>query len=294
MQFRPRRSVLYMPGSNARALEKAKSLAADVLIFDLEDSVAPESKANARDQVVAASLSGAYGKREVVIRANGLATPWGEADLKAAAKSGADAVLLPKVQSPADLAAVRLILEAAGADRGLVLWAMMETPTAIIDANVIAAAAGHVIPLTAFVLGTNDLAKETDASLGGSRVGMLGWLSTCVAAARAHGLEVIDGVYNEIGNEAGLRAELEQGKLLGMNGKTLIHPNQIAPTNEIFSPPADEVEWARKIIAVFDLPENSGKGVVNLDGKMVERLHADMARRTVVIADAIKELEDTV
>jgi citrate lyase subunit beta/citryl-CoA lyase len=291
MQFRPRRSVLYMPGSNARALEKARTLPADVLIFDLEDSVAPDAKDAARDQLAAAVRDGGYGKREIVIRVNALAAPWGEADLKMAARAGVDAVLLPKVETTQDIAAARLVLRAAGADNGLGLWAMMETPGAMLDAGKIAATRRGSAELQAFVLGTNDLAKETGAALGQGRTGMLAWLSACVAAAKAHGLDVIDGVYNAIGDDTGLRAELEQGRALGMNGKTLIHPSQIGPCNAVFTPPADEIEWARKIIAAFALPENSEKGVLSMDGKMVERLHADMARRTVAIADAIAERE---
>jgi citrate lyase subunit beta / citryl-CoA lyase len=286
--IRPRRSVLYMPGSNARALEKARGLAADGIIIDLEDAVAPDAKDGARDQAVAGVKAGGYGRREVVIRANGLATPWGEADLKAAAASGTDAVLLPKVQSPADLQAARSILAATGARPDLALWAMMETPLGILNAAQIAAA-GPVdpFPLTAFVMGTNDLAKETRASLDGGRIGMLSWLSACIAAARAYGIEVLDGVFNSIGDEAGFRAECEQGRLLGMDGKTLVHPNQIAPCNAVFSPAAEEVAWAQKIIAAFALPENAGKGVIMVEGRMAEIMHADMARRTVGIAEAI-------
>jgi len=280
-----------MPGSNARALEKAKTLPADALIFDLEDSVAPDAKDAARDQLAAAVRDGGYGKREIVIRVNALATPWGEADLKMAARAAGDAVLLPKVETPEDIAAARLVLRAAGAGDGLTLWAMMETPRAMLHADRIAATRQGQFQLEAFVLGTNDLAKETGATLGQGRTGMLAWLSACVAAAKARGLDVIDGVYNAIGDEAGLRAELEQGRALGMNGKTLIHPSQIGPCNEVFTPLADEVAWARKIIAAFALPDNAGKGVLSLEGKMVERLHAEMARRTVTIADAIAERE---
>jgi citrate lyase subunit beta/citryl-CoA lyase len=286
--IRPRRSVLYMPGSNARALEKARGLPADGIIIDLEDAVAPDGKAAAREQAVSAVKAGGYGRREVVIRANGLGTPWGEADLKAAASSGADAVLLPKVQSAADLQRVRAMLTASGAPAGLALWAMMETPLAILNGAEIAAA-GPVdpFPLTVLVMGTNDLAKETRASLDGGRVGMLSWLSTCIAAARAYGIEVLDGVYNSIGDEAGFRAECEQGRLLGMDGKTLVHPSQIAPCNEVFSPAAEEIAWAKKIIDAFALPENAGKGVIMVEGRMAEIMHADMARRTVGIAEAI-------
>lgn len=286
--IRPRRSVLYMPASNARALEKAKTLDADALIFDLEDAVAPDAKDAARAQAVAAAKAGGYGRREIIIRVNAIGTPWGDADLAAAATSGADAILLPKVQSPIDFALPRVLLQAAGAPPSLPLWAMMETPLAIVGAAGIAVEAQATPhPLTVFVMGTNDLAKETRASLGGDRAAMISWLSTCVIAARAYGVDVIDGVFNTIGDEAGLRAECAQGRLLGMDGKTLIHPGQIAPCNEAFSPSPQEVEWSRKVIAAFAAPENAGKGVLSVEGRMVELLHAEMARRVVAIADAI-------
>jgi citrate lyase subunit beta / citryl-CoA lyase len=286
--IRPHRSVLYMPGSNARALEKARGLPADGIIIDLEDAVAPDAKASAREQTVSAVKVGRYGRREVVIRVNGLGTPWGEADLRAAATSGADAVLLPKVQSADDLQRARSVLAGYGARPGVALWAMMETPLAILKAAEIAAAGpADPFPLTVLVMGTNDLAKETRASLDGGRVGMLSWLSTCIAAARAYGIEVLDGVYNSIGDEAGFRAECEQGRLLGMDGKTLVHPSQIAPCNAVFSPAAEEIAWAKKIIDAFALPENAGKGVIMVEGRMAEIMHADMARRTVGIAEAI-------
>jgi citrate lyase subunit beta/citryl-CoA lyase len=277
-----------MPGSNARALEKARGLPADGIIIDLEDAVAPDAKASAREQTVSAVKVGRYGRREVVIRVNGLGTPWGEADLRAAATSGADAVLLPKVQSADDLQRARSVLAGYGARPGVALWAMMETPLAILKAAEIAAAGpADPFPLTVLVMGTNDLAKETRASLDGGRVGMLSWLSTCIAAARAYGIEVLDGVYNSIGDEAGFRAECEQGRLLGMDGKTLVHPSQIAPCNAVFSPAAEEIAWAKKIIDAFALPENAGKGVIMVEGRMAEIMHADMARRTVGIAEAI-------
>ncbi len=291
MPIRPRRSVLYMPGSNARALEKAKTLPADALVLDLEDAVAPDAKAAAREQVVAAIKADGYGKREIAIRINALTTLWGEVDLKAAANAGADAILIPKVQGPGDLEAVRSLLRREGIAPTQALWAMMETPLAILNATAIAAAGPAEYPLRVLVMGTNDLAKETRVPLGGTRLGMLGWLSACVTAGHAYGIDVLDGVYNGIGDEAGLRAELEQGRLLGMDGKTLIHPSQIGPCNETFSPHTEDVEWARKIISAFELPENSAKGVLNLDGRMVERLHAEMAKRTVTIADMIAERE---
>jgi citrate lyase subunit beta / citryl-CoA lyase len=290
MRIRPRRSVLYMPGSNARALEKAKTLPADCLILDLEDAVAPDAKTGARDQAVAAVKGGGYGSRELIIRINGLATPWGADDLKAAAGAGADAILIPKVQSEHDLEEARQALWRADAPSGLALWAMMETPLAILNAKTIAADAANARhPLTAFVMGTNDLAKETRAALGGDRLPMITWLSITIAAGRAFGVEIIDGVYNSIGDEAGLRAECAQGRALGMDGKTLIHPNQVGPCNEAFSPSADEVAWARKIIEAFALPENQGKGAISVEGRMVELLHAEMAKRTVAIADAIAD-----
>lgn len=291
MVIRPRRSVLYMPASNVRALEKAKTLAADALIFDLEDAVAPDAKETARAQAIAAVNAGGYGRREVAVRVNSLGTPWGEADLKAAAGAGADAILIPKVETEEGLEAVRYVLRAAGAPVTQPLWAMLETPIAMLNAPAIAAAAAGDYPLTVFVMGTNDLSKETRASLAGGRIAMLSWLSGCILAARAYGIEVIDGVFNAIGDDEGFRAELEQGRLLGMDGKTLIHPSQIEPCNAVFSPRAEDVDWARKIIAAFALPENAGKGVLNLDGRMVELLHAEMAKRTVAIADSIADQE---
>ena len=291
MKIRPRRSVLYIPGSNMRALEKGKTLPADALVLDLEDAVAPDVKEQAREQLIAAVVAGGYGKREIVIRVNGLHTPWGQDDLKAAAKAGADAILLPKVQTPGDVEAVRSILRNENAPVSQALWAMMETPLAVLNAIAITSAGPGDYPLTTLVMGTNDLAKETRASFAGGRIGMMSWLSNCVAAARAFDLDVIDGVYNTIGDEPGLRAELEQGRLLGMDGKTLIHPGQVGPCNDVFRPTQEEVDWARKVVAAFDQPGNAGKGVIKLDDKMVERLHADMAARTVTLSEMIAELE---
>jgi citrate lyase subunit beta/citryl-CoA lyase len=288
MIIRPRRSVLYMPGSNARALEKAKTLPADCLILDLEDAVAPDAKAAAREQVAAAVRGGGYGSRELVIRINGLSTPWGADDLKAAAGAGAHAILIPKVQTEHDLEKARQALWRTDAPSGLALWAMMETPLGVLNAKAIAADAAHSRhPLAAFVMGTNDLAKETRAALGGDRLPMIAWLSIAVAAGRAFGVDIVDGVFNVIGDEAGFRAECAQGRALGMDGKTLIHPSQIDPCNEAFSPSAEETAWARKVIEAFELPENQGKGVISVEGRMVELLHAEMARRTVAIANVI-------
>jgi citrate lyase subunit beta / citryl-CoA lyase len=288
MTIRPRRSVLYMPGSNARALEKAKSLPADALILDLEDAVAPAAKETARIQVCAAVKAGGYGGREVVVRINGLDTPWGQADLEAAAAAGPDAVLVPKVGSGADIARVTESLAAAGAPAGTQLWAMIETPLAILNIGGIAAAAkAPGARLACFVMGTNDLVKETRADLSNNRRPALYWLSAAVTAARAYGLDALDGVYNNFRDADGYRRECMHGRALGFDGKTLIHPDQIAVANEVFAPPADEVAWARRIIAAFDLPEHKGKGVITVDGRMVELMHAEMARRTVAIAEAI-------
>lgn len=285
---RPRRSVLYMPGSNARALEKARTLAADVVILDLEDAVAPDAKAVAREQVAAAVTAGGFGHREVVVRINGLDTAWGKADLSAVAATGPDVILIPKVNGPGDLLGAGRALAAAGTPAHVRVWAMMETPLAMLNAGAIAAAATDATTrLSGFVMGTNDLAKDTRARLVPGRAPMVGWLANCVAAARIHGIDILDGVYNDIGNTDGFQMECQQGVEFGFDGKTLIHPNQIELCNTAFSPSEDEIAQARKMIAAFDLPENKSKGVVSIDGRMVERLHADMARRTVAIAEAI-------
>ncbi len=287
--IRPRRSALYMPGSNARALEKARSLPADAILLDLEDSVAPEQKELARAQVCGAVKEGGFGSREVVIRSNGLDTEWGRADLIAAAAVGPDAVLLPKVSTPGDITRAAHALNEAGAPAQTRIWAMIETPAGILNVDAIArTAADPASRLAVFVLGTNDIAKETRARMVPGRAPMLAWLSQCVLAARAYGIDVLDGVYNQLADMDGLRAECEQGRDLGMDGKTVIHPNQIAVANEIFAPPPAEVDWATKIIAAFEQPENKGKGAISLDGKMVELLHADMAKRTLALAQAIK------
>jgi citrate lyase subunit beta/citryl-CoA lyase len=288
MTIRPRRSVLYMPGSNARALAKARSLPADALILDLEDAVAPEAKAAAREQVCAAVKAGGYGSRELVIRINDLGTPWGQADLEAAAAAAPDAVLVPKILDGADIEDATAGLEKCGYPATTRLWAMIETPQAILNIAGIAAATQAPRPrLSCFVLGTNDLVKETRAELADGRVGALYWLSAAVTAARAYGLDVLDGVYNDFKDAEGFLRECRQGRVLGFDGKTLIHPDQIGPANEVFAPAEAEVAWARRIIAAFAAPESAGKGVITVDGRMVEMMHADMARRTVAIADAI-------
>src|SRR5262252_7210436 len=288
MSTRPRRSVLYMPGSNARAIEKARTLAADAVILDLEDSVAPDAKAAARRQVTDAVSAGGFGAREVIVRINGLDTQWWLEDLNAIGKAKPDAVLVPKVSSANHLEDVAERLVDISADQKIRVWAMMETPLAMLNARDIAAAASDVeTRLAAFVMGTNDLAKETRAKIAPGRAPMLPWLMNCVAAASAFGIDIIDGVYNELGNAEGFARECAEARDMGFDGKTLIHPSQIGPCNAAFSPSAEEVGQAKRIIAAFDLPENEHKGVVQLDGRMVERLHADMARRTVAIAEAI-------
>jgi citrate lyase subunit beta / citryl-CoA lyase len=291
MTVRPRRSVLYMPGSNSRALEKARELPADGLILDLEDAVAPDAKAQARDNIVAALKTG-FGDREVMVRINGLDTRWWVDDLNTvlSAPHKPDAILVPKISDPDQLEDLAARFVDLHTDPHVRVWAMMETPLAMLNAQRIAAAAlDSETRLSGFVIGTNDLAKDTRARLIPGRAPMLPWLMTCVAAARAYGLSILDGVYNDLGNAEGFVEESKQARDLGFDGKTLIHPRQIEPCNEVFSPSADEVAIARKMIAAFELPENANKGVVQVDGKMVERLHAEMAKQTVAIADAIEK-----
>jgi citrate lyase subunit beta / citryl-CoA lyase len=291
MQIRPRRSALYMPGSNARALEKAKSIPADALILDLEDAVAPAAKEMARGQVCAAVKGGGYGRRELVIRINALETAWGQADLAAALEAAPDAILLPKTSSAGDLLAVTQTLTRAGASFKTRLWAMIETPLAILNLKEIAATSGQPgARLDCFVLGTNDLVKETRADLTADRRPALYWLSATVAAARAYGLDVLDGVYNDFRDADGFSRECREGRALGFDGKTLIHPEQVADANRVFAPAAADLAFARQIIAAFERPENEGKGVITVEGRMVELLHAKMAQRTVAIAEAIAAL----
>lgn len=286
---RPRRSCLYMPGANAKALEKAKTLPADVLIFDLEDAVAPEAKDEARAAVVAALQGGGYGKREIVIRTNGLTTPWAQADIQAAISARPNAILVPKVNTPADVAAADAALKVAGAPEDLALWAMIESPRAILEIAAIAGQARHG-KLACFVMGTNDLAKEMRCQQTPDRAPFLAALSLTVMAARAEDFTVIDGVYNDIANTEGFATICQQGVTLGFDGKTLIHPSQVEACNAIFAPPAEEVAYARAVIAAFADPANAGKGVLKVDGKMTELLHLEIARRTVAIADAIEAL----
>ncbi len=288
MTIRPRRSVLYMPGSNARALEKARTLPADAVILDLEDSVAPDAKAAARDQVAEAVKKGGFGAREVIMRVNGIDTEWHVDDLTAAAHAAPDVILVPKISNPAQLELIGERLMNMSTDHKTRVWAMIETPAAIFNIRDIAhAARDSETRFTGLVMGTNDLAKETGARFVPGRMPMVPWLTTCILAARLNGLIILDGVYNDIQNADGFVRECEEGRDLGFDGKTLIHPNQIEPCNTAFAPTADEVAQARKIIGAFDLPENKDKGVVSLDGRMVERLHADIARKTVAVADGI-------
>ncbi len=289
MTVRPRRSVLYMPGSNARALEKARELPADGLILDLEDAVAPEAKGQARQAIVKALHGGGFGDHEVLVRINSLDTRWWVDDLNAVAEAKPDAVLVPKISHPGQLQDLAARIVDMGTDPRVRVWAMMETPLAMLNVGEIAAAAlDSETRLSGFVMGTNDLAKDTRAKIVPGRAPMLPWLMSCVAAARAYGLDILDGVYNDLGNADGFVAECRQACDLGFDGKTLIHPRQIEPCNAAFSPSAEEVATARKMIAAFELPENKDKGVIQIDGRMVERLHAEMARRTVAIADAIE------
>ena len=288
MPFRPRRSVLYMPGSNARAIEKARSLPVDGVILDLEDAVAPDAKAQARQQVADAVKAGGFGAREVFIRVNGIDTPWHADDLNAAAHAAPDGILVPKVGTVEALERVGQRLLDMKTSLKTRIWAMIETPEAIFNINALAAEAhDSETRLAGFVMGTNDLAKETRARLLPGRAPMASWLALCVLAAHGHGIDILDGVYNDLSDPKGFEAECAQARDMGFDGKTLIHPNQIGPCNAAFSPSADEVAQARKTIAAFDLPENKDKGVVQIDGRMVERMHAEMARRTVEIADAI-------
>lgn len=282
--LRPRRSALYLPAANPKALAKARTLPADVVILDLEDAVAPEAKPAAREAAVAAVGTGGFGRRELVVRANALGTAWGAEDLAALAAAGPDAVLVPKVSSPDEVRAYdRALAAAPGHTR---LWIMIETCACLPLLHAIAACAGDT-RLAGFVLGTNDLAKEMRAQLTPARTPFLPILTMAVAAARSHGLVVLDGVCNEFRDLARFRAEAEQALEFGFDGKSLIHPDQIDPCNAVFAPSAAEVAWAEAVASAFAQPENAGKGAIKLDGKMVELLHLDQAQRTLAIAAAI-------
>lgn len=284
--IRPRRSVLYMPGSKERALEKAKTLPADVLILDLEDAVAPDEKAKARDLVCDAVRSQAYGKRELVIRINGLDTEWGADDLAAAAKAAPDAILVPKVESAA------MVLETEGAmgeaPDSTLIWAMMETPRGMLRAEEIADSSPR---LGCFVMGTNDLVKDLNGEHTATREPVITSLGLCILAAKAAGLAIVDGVYNAFKDEAGLANSCEQGRAMGFDGKTLIHPAQIATANKLFSPDRDGLERARREVAAFEEAVARGEGVAVVDGRIVENLHAETAKRLLARAEAIAAME---
>ena len=286
--IRPRRSLLFMPGSNARALEKARNLPADGLILDLEDSVAPEAKALARDQIAQAVAAKGFGRREILIRVNALDSPWWIDDVAMAGQARPDGILVPKVSSAQDLATIADRLSAVGADPSIRVWAMIETARAVLHAEEIAAASRDAATrLAGFVFGPNDISRETRIRMQPGRAAMLPLITHCILATRAYGLEILDGPYSDFSNFNGFGQECSQARDLGFYGKTLIHPGQIDACNAIFTPPADEVSRARAIIAAFERPENAARGAIQLDGQMVERLHADMAKRTIAIADAI-------
>jgi len=285
---RPRRSVLYMPGSNPRALEKARTLPADGLIFDLEDAVAPDAKPEARRLVTEAIKAGGYGKREIAVRANGLDTEWGADDLAAIAGSGAHAALIPKVDSAEKVHAALAALDKHRAPKEMALWCMMETPLGMLHAEEVAGASKRV---AVWVMGTNDLAKDLHAEHTPMRLPMITSLGLCLLAARAHGITILDGVYNGIKDEQGFVESCRQGQELGFDGKTLIHPSQIEPCNRVFGPSEEELDVARRVIEAFAEAQAQGKGVVVVDGRLVENLHVENARRMLALAEAIGELE---
>jgi citrate lyase subunit beta/citryl-CoA lyase len=283
-ELKPRRSVLYMPGANERALEKAKTLPADALIFDLEDAVAPDAKEAARERVCAAAASGEYGTREVTIRVNGLDTEWHDADVRAAAKAGPAAIVVPKINSAREVHNIERALELGGAPAHTKIWAMLETPVAMLHAEEIASASER---LTVLVMGTNDLAKELHAEHVPGRAPLLGGLSLSLLAARASGKVILDGVYNDVKDLEGFEAECLQGRQFGFDGKTLIHPGQLEACNRVFAPSEAEIAQARKIIDAFTQAQSAGQGVVTVDGRMIENLHVDNARRVLALADAV-------
>jgi citrate lyase subunit beta/citryl-CoA lyase len=286
-EVRPRRSVLYMPGSNARAQEKAKSLPCDGIIFDLEDATAPDAKAAARDTVCRSVQGGGYGGRELIIRVNSLDTPWGKDDVVAAAKAGPDAVLLPKVERAEQVHAVEALLAGHGAPAKTSIQCMMETPLGILNAKEIAGASRRI---SCLVMGTSDLTKDLHARHTRERLPMIVSLGQCLLAARAYGIAILDGVYLDLADAEGFKASCVQGVELGFDGKTLIHPSQVEPCNEVFSPSKEEIEFAQKIILAHAEAEKEGKGVVLLEGKLIENLHVENARRLVGMADAILRL----
>jgi citrate lyase subunit beta / citryl-CoA lyase len=286
--IRPRRSLLFMPGSNARALEKARTLPADGIILDIEDSVAPDAKAAARDGIAQAIAAGGFGRREVLVRINALDSPWWVDDVTMAGKARPDGIVVPKISSVEDLSAVADRLGDINADRSIRVWAMIETARAVLHAEELAAASrDSELRLAGFVFGPNDISRETRIRMLPGRAAMLPMITHCILATRLHGLEILDGPYGDIGNAEGFAEECAQGRDLGFDGKTLIHPSQVEACNAVFTPPAEEVAHARRIIAAFARLENAARGAIQLDGRMVERLHADMARRTIAMADAI-------
>jgi citrate lyase subunit beta/citryl-CoA lyase len=275
-----------MPAANERALEKAKSIPADALIFDLEDAVAPDAKQSARSNAVAAARSGDYGTREITIRCNGLATPWGTDDVAAAAHSGASAIVVPKVDSPAYLDEVAAVLDAAGAPREMTIWAMVETPTAILDIRSIAA---HP-RVNVLVMGNNDLAKELRTGVLPERTPLIPALAMALLGAREAGKVILDGVFNDVQDAEGFVAEARHGKAMGFDGKTLVHPSQVAPANAVWAPSEDEIAFSRRVIAAFDEASADGRGVVTVDGRMIEHLHVQNAERILALAAAIDAL----
>ena len=285
MSIKPRRSVLYMPGSNQRAIDKARSLPADAVVLDLEDSVGPAMKVEARDQVVAAVKAGGFGEREVVVRANAVDSEWGEADIRAIAGSSADGLCLPKIESAAEIRAAAALLQQGAAD--MPIWAMIETPKGVANAADIAAAGVAVL-----VMGTTDLAKELRVPHTPDRLGLQYSLSQCVLAARLQGIDVLDGVYLDLNNPAGFEQVCQQGRVLGFDGKTLIHPRQIEAANQAFGPDPQQAERAEKIIAAWQQVEAEGKGVAVVDGKLVEAMHVDEARRTLALLAAIETMAE--
>ncbi|HVJ32305.1 MAG TPA: CoA ester lyase [Terriglobia bacterium] len=285
--IRPRRSVLYLPGSNARALEKARELPADALILDLEDAVAPEAKESARQMVAEAVRTTDFGHREVVVRVNGLDTPWGLADVMAMARIGADALLFPKIQSPQDVRTAVAALDRAGAPGSLPVWIMAETPRCILDIDAIASASHR---LACIVAGTSDLTRELRARHTASRDSVYTALSLTVLAARAHGLDVLDGVHLDLGDEAGFAFTCEQGRNMGFDGRTLIHPKQIDVANRVFAPTEKELELARRVVAAWDEARAAGKGICVVDNRLIEKLHVEEFERLLTLDVAIAKL----
>ena len=285
---RPRRSVLYMPGSKQRALEKATGLPADALILDLEDAVAPDEKPAARDLVMAAVKDAPYGPREVIVRINGLDTEWGRADLEAAATAAPDAILVPKVESASMIAEVEAALDAAGTPASTTIWAMMETPRAMLRAAEIADASPR---LACLVMGTNDLVKEIDAEHTPAREPVLAALGLCVLAAKAAGTAIVDGVYNAFKDDEGLRASCEQGRAMGFDGKTLIHPAQLDICNRVFAPDEAALDLASRQVEAYEQAIARGEAVAVVDGRIVENLHVATARKLLARAEAIAAME---